>query len=95
MLYYTLYVKGLNNSTGYIDVALGDDQLLKDFINYLDVGIRPVRSYVLTTPAKSQGKPVATTGVFVVNLADVTAVTVITPASQPARENPRVIPASE
>ena len=82
MLYYTIYVKGLNNGTGYIDVALADDQLLKDYINYLDVGLRPVRSYVLTTPAKSQGKPVASTGVFVVNLADVTGITVIAQTSQ-------------
>jgi hypothetical protein len=88
MLYYTLYVKGLNNTTGYIDVALADDQLLKDFINFLDVGIRPVRSYVLTTPASAQGKPVAASGVFVINLADVTAVTVTAPANPPARETP-------
>ena len=88
MLYYTLYVKGLHNSTGYIDVALTDDQLLKDFINFLDVGIRPVRSYVLTTPGNAQGKPVGTSGVFVINLTDVTAVTVVAPASPPARETP-------
>ncbi len=82
MLYYTIYVKGLNNGTGYIDVALADDQLLKDYITVLDVGLRPVRSYVVTTPAKTQGKPVASTGVFVLNLADVTGITVIAPAMQ-------------
>lgn len=85
MLYYTIYVKGLNNTTGYIDVALADDQLLKDYINYLDVGIRTVRSYVVTSPGKGQGRPVASTGVFVVNLADVTAITVIA-AGHAARE---------
>ena len=86
MLYYTIHVKGLNNSTGYIDVALADDQLLKDYINYLDVGIRTVHSYILTTPAKAQGKPVANSGVFVINLADVTAVMVIAPGSHSPRE---------
>ncbi len=94
MLYYTIYVKGLNNGTGYIDVALADDQLLKDYINFLDVGLRPVRSYVLTTPAKAQGKPVASSGVFVINLADVTGITVIAPASQ-ARERSWASSASE
>jgi hypothetical protein len=68
-------VKGLNNSTGYIDVALADDQLLKDFLQYLDVGIKPHRSYVVTAPPKAQGKQISTTGVFVINLSDVTAIT--------------------
>ena len=48
MIYYTIFVKGLNNSTGYIDVALSDDQLLKDFMQYLDIGIKPHRTYILS-----------------------------------------------
>jgi hypothetical protein len=75
MIYYTIFVKGLNNSTGYIDVALADDQLLKDFLQYLDVGIKPHRSYAVTSPPKVQGKQTVATGVFVVNLSDVTAIT--------------------
>lgn len=78
MIYYTVFVKGLNNSTGYIDVALGDDQLLKDFLQYLDVGIKPHRSYAVTSPPKagSQVRAMAT-GVFVINLSDVTAITAL------------------
>jgi len=75
MIYYTVFVKGLNNSTGYIDVALADDQLLKDFLQYLDVGIKPHRSYAVTAPPRAQGKATSTTGVFVINLSDVTAIT--------------------
>jgi hypothetical protein len=78
MIYYTVFVKGLNNSTGYIDVALADDQLLKDFLQYLDVGIKPHRSYAVTSPPKagSPGRTVAA-GVFVINLSDVTAITAL------------------
>jgi hypothetical protein len=78
MIYYTVFVKGLNNSTGYIDVALADDQLLKDFLQYLDVGIKPHRSYAVTSPPKAggEGRAVAA-GVFVINLSDVTAITAL------------------
>jgi hypothetical protein len=75
MIYYTIFVKGLNNSTGYIDVALADDQLLKDFMQFLDVGIKPHRVYTVTAPPKAMGKPVAATGVFAVNLSYITAMT--------------------
>jgi hypothetical protein len=79
MIYYTIFVKGLNNSTGYIDVALADDQLLRDFMQYLDVGIKPHRTYTVTTPPKAQGtKQVSgSTGVFAINLSDVTAITAL------------------
>jgi len=79
MIYYTIFVKGLNNSTGYIDVALADDQLLRDFMQYLDVGIKPHRTYVVTAPPKAQSKQSATTGVFAINLSDVTAITALRP----------------
>ncbi len=79
MIYYTIFVKGLNNGTGYIDVALADDQLLKDFMQYLDIGIKAHRTYVMTAPPKAQGKPVSTTALFTINLADVTAISALKP----------------
>jgi hypothetical protein len=77
MIYYTIFVKGLNNSTGYIDVALENDQLLKDFMQYLDVGIKPHRVYTVTSPPKAAGKLTSSTGVFAVNLSDITAMTAL------------------
>ena len=77
MIYYTIFVKGLNNSTGYIDVALGDDQLLKDFMQFIDIGIKPTRTYVMAATPKSGTKGTATTGVFALNLGDVTAITAL------------------
>lgn len=81
MIYYTIFVKGLNNSTGYIDVALSDDQLLKDFMQYLDIGIKPHRTYIVTAPPKAAGKPLSATGIFAINLADVTAMTALKPTT--------------
>ncbi len=83
MLYYTIHVKGLNNGTGYIDVALPDDQLLKDFIQMLDVNVKPVRTYPMASPLDVRGKPVTEAGKFVINLSDVTAISVTTPDSKP------------
>ena len=80
MIYYTIFVKGLNNSTGYIDVALADDQLLKDFLQYLDIGIKTHRTYVVTEPPKAEGKVMASTGLFIINLLDVTAITALKPS---------------
>ena len=77
MIYYTIFVKGLNNSTGYIDVALADEQLLRVFMQYLDVGIKPHRTYSVTSPPKAQGKQVGSSGVFAINLSDVTAITAL------------------
>lgn len=75
MVYYTIYVKHLNTATGYIDVALQDDQLLKDFIQFLDVGLRTHRTYPLVdVGGKTTGQ-----GQFAINLADVAAITTITP----------------
>lgn len=67
MLYYTIYVKNLQNGTGYIDVGLEDEQLLKDFQQYLDVGLRAHRPYKMATP---QGTP-GSGGVFSINMAEV------------------------
>ena len=75
MLYYTIYVKSLHNGTGYIDVALEDDQLMKDFMQYLDIGVRSHRSYLLTNPAGTLGEP----GQFAINVAEVLAITTAAP----------------
>ena len=80
MIYYTIFVKGMNNGTGYIDVALADEQLLNDFIQYLDIGIKAHRTYQVTELAKAPGKPAATTGVFAINLSDVTAISTLRPS---------------
>jgi len=79
MLYYTIFVKGLNNGTGYIDVALQDDQLLRDYLQYLDVGIKAHRTYVLASPPKAGSKVAGATGVFTLDLTTVSAVTVLKP----------------
>ena len=75
MIYYTIYVKSLNNGTGYIDLAVEDDQLLKDFLQYLDIGVRAHRSYALHHPGGARG----VAGDVAINLADVTAITVTAP----------------
>ena len=83
MLYYTIYVKGLNNGTGYIDVALPDDQLLKDFVQMLDVNVKPVRTYPMASSGVEREKPVSDAGKFVINLSEVTAISVTTADSKP------------
>jgi hypothetical protein len=80
MIYYTIYLKALPNGSGYIDIALADDQLFKDYMQYLDVGIKPVRTYVVTMPPKAHGKPVANTGLFAINFSEVAAITTVKPA---------------
>lgn len=74
MLYYTIYVKNLNNGTGYIDVALEDDQLLLDYQHYLDVGLASHKLY----PLASLG-PGSERGLFVINMAEVAAITTAPP----------------
>ena len=83
MIYYTIYVKNLHTDTGYIDVALTDEQLLKDFKQYLDCNIKPDRSYTMTAPPGANGRPVQSTGTFVINLAEVTAISIMKPDSAP------------
>jgi len=84
MIYYTIYVKNLQNGSGYIDIALADDQLMKDFTQYLDVGIKSNRTYSMTAPPDSQGKPVVSQGIFAINLSEVAAITTLKPDSKPA-----------
>ena len=81
MIYYAIYVKNLHNGTGYIDVALTDDQLLKDFKQFLDCNIKPDRSYAVTAPPGANGKSVQSTGTFVINLAEVIAINIMKPDS--------------
>ena len=76
MIYYTIYVKNLHNGTGYIDVALEDDQLLKDFMQFLDIGIRPHRTYALTNPGGARG---GVAGQFIIHMDAVMAITISSP----------------
>lgn len=75
MVYFTVYLKNLNNSTGYVDTALADDQLMRDYLQYLDIGVKAHRAYAVVDAAASD-LPV---GVFAVNLADVAAITATVP----------------
>src|SRR5436309_3127109 len=75
MIYYTIYVNNLHNGTGYIDIALEDDQLLKDYQQYLDIGMRPHRSYAISNPGGARG----VAGQFAINMAEIVAVTVTAP----------------
>ena len=84
MIYYTIYVRNLHNDTGYIDVALTDDQLLKDFMQYHDVGIKPILTYAVTVPPSAHGKPDLSTGTFAINLTEVAAISIMKPDSLPA-----------
>jgi hypothetical protein len=76
MLYYTIYVKGLNNQTGYIDVALADDQLLKDYMIFLDIGLKAHKSYPVAEAAGSRGK----SSQFIIDLACIAAITLNPPS---------------
>ncbi len=75
MVYFTVYLKNLNNGTGYVDTALADDQLMRDFLQYLDIGVKAHRAYAVVDAAAND-VPV---GVFAVNLADVAAITATVP----------------
>ena len=94
MLYYTIYVKNLNNGTGYIDVALADDKLFKDYMQLLDVNVKPCRIYDLAAPPSADGKPVTPNGKFMINLSEVTAMTTLVPDSRPAVLPPSDKPAT-
>jgi hypothetical protein len=78
MIYYTIYVKGLNNQTGYIDVALEDDQLLKDYTIFLDIGLKAHKSYPIATVAGAKGKTGG--GNFIIDLACIAAITLNLPS---------------
>ncbi|PAW83310.1 MAG: hypothetical protein B9S33_14015 [Pedosphaera sp. Tous-C6FEB] len=75
MVYFTVYLKNLNNGTGYVDTALADDQLMRDYLQFLDIGMKAHRAYAVVDPGAND-TPV---GIFAVNLADVAAITVTVP----------------
>ncbi|MEY4198673.1 MAG: hypothetical protein RLZZ265_413 [Verrucomicrobiota bacterium] len=75
MVYFTVYLKNLNNGTGYVDTALVDDQLMRDYLQFLDIGVKAHRAYAVVDPGAND-TPV---GIFAVNLADVAAITVTVP----------------
>lgn len=75
MVYFTVYLKNLNNSTGYVDTALADDQLMRDYLQFLDIGVKAHRAYAVVDGAAND----APVGVFAVNLADVAALTATVP----------------
>ena len=79
MVYYTIFVKNLHNGTGYIDVSLENDQLMKDFQQFLDVNIRSHKSYKLASPNQADGP-----GSFAINLTDVIAITIVPPRTRQA-----------
>jgi len=72
MVFYTIYLKDLKNDTGYVDIALESDQLYRDYLQFLEVRVVPVRSYKVPDPAN----PGAESGQFALNLAEVTAMTI-------------------
>ena len=74
MVYYTIYMKGLFNATGFIDVGLEDDTLLKDYLSYLDIGMKSHKTYRIAGNATTQGQA----GLFAVNLAEIAAITTTT-----------------
>ena len=76
MLYYTIYVKGLNNQTGYIDVALEDETLLKDYMIFLDIGLKAHKPYQIADVAGSRGK----SGQFTIDLSCIAAITLNHPS---------------
>ena len=78
MLYYSIYVKNLHNSTGYIDISLADDQLMRDYQQYLDVGLKAHRPYRMATP---EGTPDGE-GNFAINISEIIAITVVPPAKR-------------
>lgn len=75
MIYYTIYVKGLHNQTGYIDIALEDDQLLKDYCSFLDIGIKPHKPYNVADVGGSRGK----TSSFAIDIETILAITINVP----------------
>jgi len=77
MIYYTIYLKQLSNDTGYIDVGLADDQLFKDFMTYLDIGMKAHKAYDVASPATPDGQA----GKFLIDLSCIAAITTAPPVS--------------
>ena len=82
MVYFTVYLKNLNNGTGYVDTSLADDQLMRDYLQFLDIGVKAHKAYAVVDGANND-TPV---GVFAVNLADVAAITATVPRQDNSSE---------
>ncbi len=78
MYYYSIYLKGIQNGTGYIDIVLKDDQLMRDYLQYLDIGMRAHRAYTVVDPGSALG---SAAGIFSINIADIAAITTTAPAA--------------
>lgn len=74
MVYYTIYMKDLFNATGFIDVGLEDDQLMKDYLSYLDIGMKSHKTYRIAKNATTKGQA----GLFAINLSEIAAITTTT-----------------
>lgn len=92
MIYYTIYLKGLHNSTGYVDVALESDDLLKDYQNFLDMGIKAHKAYPIADPGNPEARSEPPAGKFVVNLSDIMAITVVPPPVEAKRRTAETPP---
>lgn len=88
MVYFTVYLKNLNNGTGYVDTALADDQLMRDYLQFLDIGVKAHKAYAVVDAANND----APVGVFAVNLADVAAITATVPQQD---TQPELFPPAE
>jgi hypothetical protein len=75
MVYYTIYLKNLHNSTGYVDICLESDELLKDYLQYLDIRVKTHKSYRIINFGDSRPEQ----GRFAINLDDIAAITVAPP----------------
>ena len=75
MIYFTVYIRNLHNSTGYVDVCLENDQLMTDYLQYLDIGVKAHKAYKLVSPGDARSNQ----GVFAINLDDIAAVTMMPP----------------
>lgn len=86
MIYYTIYLKQLNNDTGYIDIGLEDDQLFKDFLIFLDIGLKSHKTYQVASPATPEGS----SGFFAIDLTTIAAITTAPPTTHRAGSRPFV-----
>jgi hypothetical protein len=86
MIYYTIYLKQLNNDTGYIDIGLEDEQLFKDFITFLDIGLKSHKIYRVASPATPDGS----SGQFAIDLTTIAAITTAPPTGHRPGSRPFV-----
>jgi hypothetical protein len=66
--------------------------LLKDFMQFIDCGIKANRNYAMTVPPGADGRPVQSAGTFAINLTEVAAISIIKPDSAPVTLPPSEVP---